>query len=100
MIEELSRALVEYKVLFFRNQTLTADQHVAFAQRFGELGDPPVHPGNDERPELVRFEKTADVGGYENGWHHDVTWRETPSMGAVLRAIEVPDRAATPCSPT
>ena len=41
-------------------------------------------------PELVRFEKGADVGGYENGWHNDVTWREVPSRGAILHAIAVP----------
>jgi taurine dioxygenase len=38
----------------------------------------------------VRFEKTAEVSGYENAWHHDVTWRQAPSMGAVLHAITVP----------
>ena len=41
-------------------------------------------------PELVRFEKSFDVKGYENTWHFDVTWRETPSMGAILHAIKVP----------
>jgi alpha-ketoglutarate-dependent sulfate ester dioxygenase len=51
----------------------------------------PFLRNNDERPELVRFAKDADTGGYENGWHHDVTWREVPSKGAVLRAIQVPE---------
>jgi alpha-ketoglutarate-dependent sulfate ester dioxygenase len=39
---------------------------------------------------LVRFAKSADTGGYENSWHSDVSWREVPSMGAVLHAVEVP----------
>ncbi len=38
----------------------------------------------------MRFEKTAEVAGYENSWHHDVTWRAIPSMGAILHAIQVP----------
>ena len=90
VIAELRRALFEYKVIFFRDQPLTADRHVAFARRFGELEVHPFIPGNAGTPELVRFEKSAEVGGYENGWHHDVTWRAVPSMGAVLHAIHVP----------
>ena len=39
----------------------------------------------------MRFEKGADVSGYENVWHSDVTWRETPSLGSLLHAIEVPE---------
>ena len=91
VFEELARAWTEYKVLFFRDQVLTAQQHVDFARRFGELEVHPFFQSNDDLPELVRFAKDADTGGYENGWHHDVTWREVPSKGAILRAIEVPD---------
>ena len=87
---ELRQALLDYKVLFFRDQPLTPAQHVAFARRFGPLETHPFIPSNTDEPELVRFAKSADVGGYENGWHHDVTWRACPSMGAVLHAIEVP----------
>jgi taurine dioxygenase len=90
VIAELRLALFEYKVIFFRNQPLTAKRHVAFARRFGELEVHPFIPGNVGTPELVRFEKSAEVGGYENGWHHDVTWRAVPSMGAVLHAVQVP----------
>lgn len=90
VIAEIRQALLDYKVLFFRDQPMTSDQHVAFAKRFGELEIHPFIMSNTEHPELVRFEKSADVGGYENGWHSDVTWRECPSMGAVLHAIAVP----------
>ena len=90
VIAELRRALCEYKVLFFRDQPVSAAQHVDFARNFGELEIHPFIASNTEAPELVRFEKSATVGGYENGWHTDVTWRECPSMGAVLHAVEVP----------
>lgn len=91
VIDELRQALYAYKVIFFRNQPLSPEQHVAFAARFGQLEVHPFIPSNTGQPELVRFEKTFDVKGYENTWHHDVTWRETPSMGAVLHAIKVPE---------
>ena len=90
VIAEVRQALLDHKVLVFRDQPITPAQHVAFARRFGELEIHPFITGNAEHPELVRFEKGADTGGFENGWHHDVTWREVPSMGAVLHAIQVP----------
>ena len=89
-IAEIRQALLDYKVLVLRDQPMTAAQHVAFARRFGDLEIHPFITGNTEHPELVRFEKGADTGGFENGWHHDVTWREVPSMGAILHAVEVP----------
>jgi taurine dioxygenase len=89
-VAELRQALLDFKVLFFRDQPMTPAQHVAFARRFGELELHPFIPANPEQPELVRFEKTPEVGGYENIWHTDVTWRPEPSLGAVLHAVEVP----------
>lgn len=90
-IDEIATALAEFKVIFFRDQPLTAEQHVAFARRFGDLEIHPFIPANTGQPELVRLAKSAEIGGYENAWHHDVTWREAPSMGAVLHAVQVPD---------
>ena len=90
VIDELRAALYAYKVIFFRDQPISSAEHVAFSRRFGELEIHPFIPSNTGIPELVRFEKTAEVAGYENAWHHDVTWRERPSMGAVLHAIAVP----------
>ncbi|MBT96350.1 MAG: taurine dioxygenase [Acidimicrobiaceae bacterium] len=90
VITEIQQALWEYKVIFFRNQEISSEQQIHFAQRFGELEIHPFLPPNSETPELVRFEKNANAAGYENQWHHDVTWRETPSRGAILRAIEIP----------
>jgi taurine dioxygenase len=92
VIADLRQALYDYKVIFFRDQPLTPQQHVAFARRFGDLEIHPFLPSNTGEPELVRFEKTAEVSGYENSWHHDVTWRESPSMGAILHAVSVPGR--------
>jgi taurine dioxygenase len=91
VIAELRQALYDYKVIFFRDQPLSPSQHVAFARRFGDLELHPFLPSNTGEPELVRFEKTAEVSGYENSWHHDVTWRACPSMGAVLHARSVPE---------
>ncbi len=90
VIAEIRAAWLAFKVVFFRDQSMTSAQHVALGRRFGELEIHPFLPPNAEQPELVRFEKGPELGGYENGWHSDVTWRETPSMGALLHGIEVP----------
>ena len=91
VIAELRRDLYDHKVIIFRDQRMNPGQRVAFARRLGELEVHPFLPSNTGEPELVRFEKTAEVSGYENSWHHDVTWRACPSMGAVLHAVSVPD---------
>lgn len=94
--DEIRHALLEWKVLFFREQHITSDQHVAFARAFGELEEHPFLRQGDTA-DVVRFEKgdrkegDPSAVGTENGWHTDVTWREAPALGAVLRAVEVPE---------
>ncbi len=86
---EIHRAHLDWKAIFFRNQDLSLEQHAAFARRFGELEVHPFLP-EGEVPEVVRFAKDEKVAGLENGWHSDVTWRELPAMGSVLRARKLP----------
>jgi taurine dioxygenase len=90
LFRELHRCLLEWKVLFFRDQRIGPDEHRAFASRWGELEEHPFIQAGDT-PDVVRFEKGDRAKGYENLWHTDVTWRECPALGAVLRAIEVPE---------
>jgi taurine dioxygenase len=86
---DLHQALLDWKVLFFRDQRLSVEQHRDFGARWGELEVHPFLPEGDI-PEVVRFEKSDTSKGYENIWHSDVTWRQVPSMGSILRAREVP----------
>ncbi len=86
---ELHRALLEWKVVFFRDQWIAGEQHRDFARRWGELEVHPFLPAGDV-PEIARFDRGTENQGYENIWHSDVSWREIPSMGSVLRALQVP----------
>jgi Probable taurine catabolism dioxygenase len=92
LFAELRKLLLEYKVLFLRDQDITRAEHVAFARRFGELEDHPVAGSDPDHPGLVRIYKDRDTPPehYENAWHCDATWREAPPMGCVLRCIESP----------
>ncbi|CAD6561567.1 Alpha-ketoglutarate-dependent taurine dioxygenase [Paraburkholderia hiiakae] len=86
----LRRALVQHKVLFFRDQDITPAQHVQLARRFGELEVHPVFPQHPNHPELVMLERTKDTKATENVFHTDVSWRAIPSMGSILRCVECP----------
>ncbi len=87
----LRQALLDWKVLFFRNQDITTEQHLAFGRRFGELEVHPFAPGKPGFPEVLAISHDSDRPGYENLWHSDVTWRLQPSLGSVLRIVESPD---------
>lgn len=86
------QALLEHKVLFLRDQSISKAEHVAFARRFGDLEDHPVAGSDPDHPGLVCIYKDLDspADHFENAWHCDATWREKPPMGAVLRCLECP----------
>lgn len=91
LIAEVRAALLAYKVVFFRDQQITRDQHIAFAHAFGELEVHPATPRDQPDPEVLRIAHGPGSRGQENNWHSDVTWRAEPSLGSILRAIELPD---------
>lgn len=95
VLEELKRALLEWKVLFFRDQDIDRAQHKAFAELWGELEEnlffKYTQPGQDaDAVEVSVLAKDAMNGGNENIWHNDVTWHTHPSRLAILRAVELP----------
>jgi taurine dioxygenase len=89
-VAEIRAALLEWKVLFFRDQhALDRDRHVTFGREFGDLEVHPLTPKDQEQPEIF----VIPAGGRHRApevWHSDVSWRPEPSMGSVLRAVELP----------
>ncbi|WP_324826974.1 TauD/TfdA dioxygenase family protein [Qipengyuania zhejiangensis] len=90
-IPAIRAALLKFGVIFFRDQTLTQDQHIAFARHFGDLEIHPATPKDQPNPEVLRIEHGPQSRGQENNWHSDVTWRERPSLGSILLARDVPE---------
>jgi taurine dioxygenase len=90
-VAAIRQALLDHIVIFFRDQDITPAQHLAFARRFGETADYPMLKGLDGYPEMVEVVKLehehANFGG---AWHSDTTYLDTPPMGSVLVAREVP----------
>ena len=89
-IGTIRQALLDHKVIFFRDQDITTEQHLAFGRRFGALEVHPFAINKPDFPEVLAITHDADNPGRENGWHSDVTWRLQPSLGSILRCIECP----------
>lgn len=90
-IDYLSELLVERKVIFFRDQPITMEAHIAFAARFGELEVHPFTTNDAQHPEVIHLVNDRERPPYINVWHSDVTWRDEPSLGSILRARKVPE---------
>lgn len=91
-IAEIRQALLDYLVIFFRDQDITPEQQIAFARRFGPLEEHDFVKGMDDHPEIIRVVKEADetTMNFGGAWHSDVTHQECPALGSVLYALDVP----------
>lgn len=86
-------ALMQHKVLFFRDAAMTPEQHVAFGKLFGELTVHPFVPHLDGYPEVTVLDNHKDNPVFSTDvWHSDETFRLDPPMGSILRCIRMPER--------
>ncbi len=84
-IDEIHRALAENSVIFFRDQHISQDQHLAFGRLFGELHIHPAAPTEPGKPALmiIHADKNSPRANGE-GWHTDVSCDVEPPMGSIL----------------
>jgi taurine dioxygenase len=93
-IQAIKAALDRYQVIFFRDQDITPEQHLAFGRRFGELH---VHPSvrgkpRDQWSELMPVHAdatTARIAG--DKWHTDVSCDEKPPLASILHLTTIPE---------
>ena len=88
---EIERAFARHSVLVFRDQSLGAEQQLAFGRRFGPLHVHPAAPSLPDHPEVMIIHADARskfVAG--EGWHTDVSCDERPPMATILRLETVP----------
>ena len=90
---EIETALLHHKVIFFRDQELTPDSHMAFASKFGTCEPAhPIIPHLKENSQITLLENDADRPPEINYWHTDVTWRKNPPMGSILYGVAIPEK--------
>jgi taurine dioxygenase len=89
-IDAVRAALLEHKVLFFRDQAHDPTTLRAVASRFGEPTPAhPVEPSVEGHPDVLSLD--SDEGARADVWHSDLTFQECPPLGAMLHAEAVPD---------
>jgi taurine dioxygenase len=97
--DAIKNAILRYKVVFFRDQHISNEQHAAFARRFGPLYE---HPSTSHDAKITQLHKISaedfkttprvpTPSSVESGFHTDTSWRLVPTWGAVLRAVNLPD---------
>jgi taurine dioxygenase len=98
VIGEIREALNDHCVVFFRDQQFDAEQHKAFARRFGDIFVHPNYRGMQQDDEIVMVQREpGDKHIVGEEWHADTTMVEAPPMGAILYAIEVPPYGGDTC---
>ncbi|WP_313171691.1 TauD/TfdA dioxygenase family protein [Massilia oculi] len=93
----LHRAHLDHHVLVFRDQHITPAQQVEFSRRFGQLQ---IHvlrnfqlTGHPEVLIVSNIRENGEpigLGDAGHFWHSDLSYKETPSLGSMLHAQELP----------
>lgn len=96
-LDQLRKAWLDHKVLVLRDQRISVEEHIAFGRLFGDLEIHPFAPDRLGHPEIVRLTSTAEEQSAASFWHSDVTWRQEPSMGSILRGVVIPPAGGDTC---
>lgn len=90
---EIRQAFIDHGVIFFRDQDLTPDQHLAFAERWGEINVNRFFQPVATHPRIAEVRKEPDQQrNIGVNWHTDHSYDLIPAMGSILYAREVPSQ--------
>lgn len=90
VLAEIKRLLVEHQVIFFREQDISPAQHKQLAESLGPLQTHPAYGTVEGFPEITILESTPKKQTKIEAWHTDMTFRQHPPLGSVLRSKVVP----------
>ncbi|MBL6761432.1 MAG: TauD/TfdA family dioxygenase [PS1 clade bacterium] len=87
----IQQAFIDNGLVFLHGQSLSPEQHIEFAERFGEINVNRFFPKVDGYEKIAAVVKEKDqkvnIGG---GWHTDHSYDQIPAMGSILLARETP----------
>ena len=88
---KINSLLLEHKVLFFRDQKISAEEQLNLAKRFGPLEKHIYVKGRKEYPEIIRIIKEPDEKRqWGETWHTDVSYNPKPTKVIILRSLKIP----------
>lgn len=97
----IKQAWLDHKVLVFRDQHISTSEHIAFGTLFGNLEIHPFAENLEDHPEVIVLEAGGDsprqTYNAAKDWHIDVSFREKPPMGSILRGKVIPETGGDTC---
>lgn len=90
---EIRDAFHLHQVIYFPDQPLTPEQHIAFSRHFGVVDPVPLLKSIEGYPEVQMIRREAHETGRVIGenWHTDSTFLEAPPAAVVMHAVDVPE---------
>jgi taurine dioxygenase len=89
-VKFIQGALWKHKVLVFHGNQFSPEGQRNFAARFGRLHINPISPSHPSVPEIMVLSVDQDNRPERAVWHTDVTFHQTPPLGAILHCVECP----------
>jgi taurine dioxygenase len=88
----IKQAFSDEGLIFFRDQTINEEEHIAFAEKWGDINVNRFFAANEEYPQIALVTKEAEqTGNIGGGWHTDHSYDVEPAMGSILVARELPE---------
>ena len=88
----LKQALLDYEVLFFRDQAMLPHHHAALADAFGQPQLHEAYPHVEGYPQLTILENDEANPSKIELWHTDMTFRPCPPLGSILHGVVIPEK--------
>ena len=90
-LDQIYQDLIDYHVIFFREQNISPQNHITLAKSFGEIEPPhPIYPHVKDFPEIVLLENDSDHPPDTDVWHTDVTFKSDPAFASILYSKIIP----------
>ena len=91
LFNEIRDAFIENGLIFFRDQNLTPEEHIRFAEQWGKININRFFAKVDGYDQVAEVRKEPDQKGNIGGeWHTDHSYDQIPALGSILLAKEIP----------